>query len=65
MSPNSGILLNGVLRHRLLNKSLDSCSFKNRDFLLPHAANFYSNIVLPFFVFITFELRRLSIFFAF
>ena len=40
MSPNRGILLNGVLRHRLLNNSLDSCSFKNRDFLLPHAANF-------------------------
>ena len=55
MSPNNGILLNGVLRPKLLNFPFASCSFINFDFLLPHAAHFHDNIVLPFFVFNTFE----------
>ena len=33
MLPNNGILLNGNLRHRLLNYSLASCSSINLDFL--------------------------------
>ena len=53
MSPNNGILLNGVLRPRL-NNPIASCSFINLYFLLPHTAHSDNNIGLPFFVFITF-----------
>ena len=49
MSPNNGILLNGVLRRRLINNPFASCSFINLDFLLPHTTHFYNYIVLPFF----------------
>ena len=55
MSLNNRILFNGVLRRKLLNIHFASCSFINLSFLLPHAAHFDNNMVLPFFVFITFE----------
>ena len=55
MSPNSGILLNGVLRPKLLNISFASCSLINLDFLVPHRAHFHDRIVLPFFLLNTFE----------
>ena len=54
MSPNNGILLNGVLRPKILNIPLASCSFINSDFLLPHTTHFYDSIVLSFLVFNTF-----------
>ena len=34
MSPNDGILLNGVLRPKMVNNPFASCSFKNLDLLL-------------------------------
>ena len=49
MSPNNGILLNGVLRPKLLNIPFASCSFINLDFILPHTAHFDNSINLPFF----------------
>ena len=61
MSNNNGILLNCVLRPKLLSYPFDSCSFINLDFLLPHKAHFDSNISLPFLVSNIFE----STFFAF
>ena len=64
MSPKNGILLNGVLRSRLLNNPFTSCSFINHDFLLPHAAHFDTNIVLLFFVLIVFEFTFFVSFFA-
>ena len=51
MSPNNGILLNGILKPKLLNVAFASCSFINLDFLRPHAAHFYDSIVLPLLVF--------------
>ena len=62
MFPNNGILFNGVLRPKLLNIPLASCSFLNLDFLLPHTTNFDDNIVLQFLVFNTFEFT-FSVFF--
>ena len=53
MSPNNGILLNVVLRHRLLNIPFASCSFRNLDFSLPHIANFDNSIVILLLVFKT------------
>ena len=50
MSPNSGILLNYVLRPKLLNSPFASCSFTNLDFLSPELAHFDGIINLPFFV---------------
>ena len=47
MSPNNGTLLNGGLRLKLLNNPFASCSFKNVNFLLPHAALFDDKNVLP------------------
>ena len=47
MPPNNGILLNGVLRTRLINNLFASCSFLNLDFLLPHTAHFDDDIELP------------------
>ena len=55
MSPNNGILLNGVLRPKLLNNIFASCSFINLHFLLLHTAHFDDNIVLPVLVFNTLE----------
>ena len=48
MSPNNEILLNGVLRPKLLNNPFDSCSFINLDFLLLHITHFDDNIVTIF-----------------
>ena len=50
---NNGILLNGVLRPKLLNIYSASCSFITFDFSLPHTAHFDDNIVLPVLVFNT------------
>ena len=55
MSPNNGILLNGVLKPRLLNNRFAFCSFINLGFLLPHTAHFDGNIDLPFLYFNTLE----------
>ena len=54
MSSNNGILVNGVLRPKLLNIHFASCSFINLDFLLRHAIHFDDRIVLPFSRFSTF-----------
>ena len=54
MSPNNGILLNGVLRPKLLNIPFASYYFINLDFLLLHTAHFDDNIALPVLVFNTF-----------
>ena len=58
MSPNNGILVNSVLRPKLLNIPFASCSFINPDFLLPHIAYFYNNIVSPLLV-LVFKTRRI------
>ena len=55
------VLLNGVLRLKLLNIPLASCSFINLDFLQPHILHFDNNI-LPSLVFETFVFM-LSVFF--
>ena len=62
MSPNNGILLNGVLRSKLLNIPFAACSFIILDFLLQHIVHFDDNIVLSFSVFKTFEFT-FSVFF--
>ena len=62
MSPNNGILFNGVLRPKLLNNPFACCSIINFDFLLPHMAHFDRIIVLPLVVFKTFGFM-LSVFF--
>ena len=54
MSPNNGILFNGVLIPKLLNNTFACCSLINFDFLLPHMAHFDKIIVLPLIVFETF-----------
>ena len=51
ISPNNGILFNGVLRPRLVNNTFALCFFINLDFLLPQTAHFDSNHVLPYLVF--------------
>ena len=48
ISPNNGILLNRVLRPKLLNSPFASCSFKNLDFLIPQSAHFGCIINLPY-----------------
>ena len=55
MSPNNGILFNGVFKPKLLNNPSPPCSFTNLDFLLPHTAHFDDNIVLPVLVFNIFK----------
>ena len=55
MSPSNVIFLNGVLGPKLLNIHFASCPFINLDCLLLHTAHFDTKIVLPFFVFNTFE----------
>ena len=52
MSPNNGILLNGILRPKLLNDPFPTCSFIHLDFLLPHTTHFGDNVHLPFSVFL-------------
>ena len=53
MSPNNGMLFNGVLRPKLFNIPLAFCFLKNFDFLPPHIAHFDNIIVLPLLVFQT------------
>ena len=65
MSLNNGILLNGVLRPKLLNIYFASCSFLTFDFSLPHTAHFDDNIVLPVLVFNTLGSTFFVFFFAF
>ena len=48
ISPNNGILLNGVLRPKLLNIPVASCFLINLDFLVLYKAHFDNIIVLPF-----------------
>ena len=50
ISPNNGIIFNGVLRSKLLNIPLASCFLINHDFLLPHIAYCDNIIVLPLLV---------------
>ena len=64
MPPNNGILLNGVLKLKLLNNPFASCSFINLDFLLPHTAHFDNNIDLPFLFSKTFQ-PTFCVFFCF
>ena len=52
ISPNNGILFNGVLRPKLLNIPLASWFLTNLDFLLPQITHF-GNIVLPLLIFET------------
>ena len=54
MSPNNGILLNGVSRPKLLNIPFASCSLINLGFLLLHTVHFDYKVVLPDFVLNTF-----------
>ena len=51
ISPNNGILLNGVFRPKLLNNPLATFSLINLDFLLLHIAHFDNSILLPLLVF--------------
>ena len=64
ISPNNGILLNGVLRPKLLNNALASCFLINLDFLLPHILHFDNSIVLLLLVGETLGFM-LSVFFFF
>ena len=50
MSPNNGILPNGVLIINLLNNPFASCSLINLDLLLLHIAHFDNIIVLPLLI---------------
>ena len=52
MSPNNGILLNGVLRPRLLNNRFDSCFL---EVFLSYTAHFDDKNGLPSLVYITLE----------
>ena len=62
MSPNNGILLNGVLRSKLLNYPFAACFLINFliDFLMPHTADFDDSIALPFFSTFVFKILDLS-----
>ena len=64
MSPNTGILFNGVLRPKLLNNPFACCSLIIFDFLLPHIAHVDKIIDLPCVVFETFGLILSVFFFA-
>ena len=64
MSPNNGILFNGVLICKLLNNPFACCSLINFDFLLPHMTYFDNIIVLPLVVLETFGFM-LPVFFFF
>ena len=56
MSPNNGILFNGVLRSRLFKNLFALCSSINLKFLLLYIPHFDNYIILPFLVFKTFEI---------
>ena len=58
---NNGILFSGFLIPKLLNNPSASCSFINRDFLLPQATHFDDKANQPVLVFINFS----SLFFVF
>ena len=62
MSPNNGILFNGVLIPKVLNNPFACCSLINFDFLLSHIAHVDKIIVLPLVVFEILEFI-LSVFF--
>ena len=62
ISPVNGILLNGVLRPKLLNNPFASCLLINLDFLLTHIAHFDNSVVLLLLVFKTIGFM-LSVFF--
>ena len=64
MSPNNGILFNGVLRPKLCNNPFTSCSLTNLDFLIPHTAHFDCIINLLFFVLEIFEFKFLVFFYT-
>ena len=55
MSPNNGILFNGVLIPKQLNNPFDPCFFIRFDILLLHTAPFDDNIVEPFLFYRNFE----------
>ena len=57
----NGILLNGVLIPKLLNKFFASCSFRNLEFLNPYSIHFDCIVNLPFFVLKIFE-SKFSVF---
>ena len=59
---NSGILLNGVLIPKLLNKPFSSCSFTNLDFLIPQSVHFDCISNIQYFVLKIFE-YKFSVFF--
>ena len=58
----SGILLNCVLRSKLLNNMLVTCSSVNLNFFQSHLAHFDNSVVLPLLVFKTVGFM-LSVFF--
>ena len=51
VSPNNGILVNGVLRSKLLHIPLAFCFLMNLDFWPPHKAHFDDSIVSLLLVF--------------
>ena len=51
ISPNNDILLNRVLRPKLIHSPFASCTFPNVDFLNPHSAHFDCKVNLLFFCF--------------
>ena len=57
------MLFNDVLRPKPRNIPFASRCFINLDFLVPHIAHFYGNIVLPLLVFETFGFM-FSVFFV-
>ena len=59
---SNGILLNGGLIPKVLNKPFAYCSFTNVDFLNPYLTHFDGIIILPFFVLKVFGFK-FSVFF--
>lgn len=64
MSPNDGILLNSVLRLKLLIIYFAACSLISLEFLLPHVTHFDNNIGLLLLVFETLELMFSALFYT-
>ena len=64
MSPNNAIMFNGVVRPKLLNSPIASCSFIYLDLLLPYTVHFHDKNGLPFSVFNIFE-SIFSVFFSY
>ena len=63
MSPNNGILPNGVLIPKLLNNPFASCCFISLECLLLHTAYFDDNINVPLLAFEAFGFIFLYFFF--